>query len=175
MESIHVLTSRENTANAPHAWRCADASKLLCVFLFPDNARRCQQRADRGLYRNWPRFSTRSTAAAERRLLEPLVALTSNFVSLCTKHAPRLCVRRCVYSYFNPLKTKRRPLYLTLSVLMSYIYGAPSKAHHVTRHNTHIHNILSTAPQLSIFQKALRTLPDDGNVMPKRVEATIHN
>jgi hypothetical protein len=45
----------------------------------------------------------------------------------------------------------------------------------VTRHNTAIHNILSTAPQLSIFQKALRTLPEDGNVMPKHVGATIHN
>jgi hypothetical protein len=48
-------------------------------------------------------------------------------------------------------------------------------AHHVTRHNTPIHNILSTAPQLSISQKALRTLPEDGNVMPKHVGATIHN
>jgi hypothetical protein len=48
-------------------------------------------------------------------------------------------------------------------------------AHHVTRHNTSIHNILSTAPQLSISQKALGTLPEDGNVMPKHVGATIHN
>jgi hypothetical protein len=47
--------------------------------------------------------------------------------------------------------------------------------HHVTRHNTPIHNILSTAPQLSISQKALGTLPGDDNVMPKHVEATIHN
>jgi hypothetical protein len=39
---------------------------------------------------------------------------------------------------------------------------------------THIHNILSTAPQLSISQKALWTLPEDGNVMPKHVGATIH-
>jgi hypothetical protein len=38
-----------------------------------------------------------------------------------------------------------------------------------------IHNILPTAPQLSIPQKALGTLPDDGNVMPKHVGATIHN
>ena len=37
------------------------------------------------------------------------------------------------------------------------------------------HNILSTAPQLSISQKALETLPEDGNVMPKHVGATIHN
>jgi hypothetical protein len=38
-----------------------------------------------------------------------------------------------------------------------------------------IHNILSTASQLSISQKALGTVPEDGNVMPKHVEATIHN
>jgi hypothetical protein len=44
-----------------------------------------------------------------------------------------------------------------------------------TRHNTTIHNILWTAPQFSISQKALGTFPDDGNVMPKHVGATIHN
>jgi hypothetical protein len=48
-------------------------------------------------------------------------------------------------------------------------------AHHVTRHNTPIHNILSTAPQVNICQKALGTLPEDGNIMPKHVGATIHN
>jgi hypothetical protein len=42
-------------------------------------------------------------------------------------------------------------------------------------HNTPIHNILSTAPQLSISQKALETLLENGNVMPKHVGATIHN
>jgi hypothetical protein len=47
--------------------------------------------------------------------------------------------------------------------------------HHVARLNTPIHNILSTAPQLRIFQKALGTLPDDGNVIPKHVGGTIHN
>jgi hypothetical protein len=47
--------------------------------------------------------------------------------------------------------------------------------HHTTRHNTPIHNILSTAPQLSISQKALRTLPEDGNVLPKHVGDNIHN
>jgi hypothetical protein len=46
---------------------------------------------------------------------------------------------------------------------------------HVTRNNTLIHNILSTALQLSISQKALGTLPEDGNVMSKHVGATIHN
>jgi hypothetical protein len=48
-------------------------------------------------------------------------------------------------------------------------------SHRVTRHNTPIHNILSTAPQLRISQKALGTLPEDGNVMPKHVGATILN
>jgi hypothetical protein len=38
-----------------------------------------------------------------------------------------------------------------------------------------IHNILSTAPQFSVSQKALGTLPEDGNVMLKHVGATIHN
>jgi hypothetical protein len=33
----------------------------------------------------------------------------------------------------------------------------------------------ATALQLSISQKALGTLPDDGNVMPKHVADTIHN
>src|SRR5215469_12135170 len=39
--------------------------------------------------------------------------------------------------------------------------------HHVTRHNTPIHNIELTASQLSISQKALEILPEDGNVMQK--------
>ena len=43
------------------------------------------------------------------------------------------------------------------------------------RHYIAIHNILSTASQLSISQKALETLPEDGNIMPKHAEATIHN
>jgi hypothetical protein len=47
--------------------------------------------------------------------------------------------------------------------------------HHITRRNTLIHNILSTAPQLSISQKALETLPEDGNVMPKHVGDAIHH
>jgi hypothetical protein len=48
-------------------------------------------------------------------------------------------------------------------------------AHHVTRYNTPIHNILSTAHQLSISQKSLGTLPEDDNVMPKHVGITIYN
>jgi hypothetical protein len=45
----------------------------------------------------------------------------------------------------------------------------------VTKHNTPIHNILWTAPQLSISRKTLGTLPEDGNAMPKHVGATLHN
>jgi hypothetical protein len=55
------------------------------------------------------------------------------------------------------------------------VFSDVVRTHHVTRHNTPINNILSTVLQLSISQKALRTLPDDGNVMPKHVGATIHN
>jgi hypothetical protein len=56
------------------------------------------------------------------------------------------------------------------------MYGSSHIAtHHVTKHNTPIHNILSTAPQLTISQKALGTLPEDGNVMTKHVGATILN
>jgi hypothetical protein len=46
---------------------------------------------------------------------------------------------------------------------------------HVTKQNMPIHNILSTAPQLSISQKAVGTLPEYANIMPKYVGATIHN
>jgi hypothetical protein len=47
--------------------------------------------------------------------------------------------------------------------------------HHVTRHNMPNHNILSTVPQLSISQKALGTLLENGNVTPKHVGFTTHN
>jgi hypothetical protein len=49
------------------------------------------------------------------------------------------------------------------------------RRNHVTRHNTPIHNILSTSPQLTISQKALGTHPEDDNVMPKHVRAAKHN
>jgi hypothetical protein len=46
--------------------------------------------------------------------------------------------------------------------------------HNVTRHYTPIHNILSTAPQLSISQKALGTPHDDGNEIQTNVLDTKH-
>jgi hypothetical protein len=48
-------------------------------------------------------------------------------------------------------------------------------AQHVTRQSTPIHNILPTAAQLRISQKAPGTLPEDGNVMPKHLGANTHN
>jgi hypothetical protein len=60
---------------------------------------------------------------------------------------------------------------ITLRVVSSDVL----RTHNVTRHNTPIHNIPSTAPEFSISQKALGTLPEDGKVMPKRVGAIIHN
>jgi hypothetical protein len=53
--------------------------------------------------------------------------------------------------------------------------GSQIPTHHVTRHNTPIHNVLSTAPQLRISQKALGTLHEEGNVKPKHVGVTVHN
>jgi hypothetical protein len=47
--------------------------------------------------------------------------------------------------------------------------GSVPSAQHAHSH------ILSTAPQLSISQKALETLPEGGNIMPKRVGDTIHD
>jgi hypothetical protein len=61
---------------------------------------------------------------------------------------------------------------LQVSALHCHLQGSEIATHHVTTHNTPIHNILSTAPQLSIYQKALETLPEDGNVMLKHVRAT---
>jgi hypothetical protein len=60
-------------------------------------------------------------------------------------------------------------------VRSSGVWRSQIAMHHVTRHNTPIHSILSTALQLNISQKALGMLPEDGNVMPKHVGATIHN
>src|SRR5215510_9141596 len=62
-------------------------------------------------------------------------------------------------------------LLLHVSVLHCHLQGGFL----VPRHNTPIHNIISTASQLSISQKALETLPEDGSVMPKHAEATIYN
>jgi hypothetical protein len=47
--------------------------------------------------------------------------------------------------------------------VVSSAWRSEIATHHVTKHITPIHNILSTAPQLSISQKALGTLPDDDN------------
>jgi hypothetical protein len=55
------------------------------------------------------------------------------------------------------------------------VHSERCTAHHVTRLNTPIHNILSTAPQFIISPAALGTLPEDGNVMPKHVDDTIHS
>jgi hypothetical protein len=45
-------------------------------------------------------------------------------------------------------------------------YCGEIATHHVTRNNTPIHKILSTAPQLS-FQTVLGTLLEECNLMPK--------
>jgi hypothetical protein len=49
------------------------------------------------------------------------------------------------------------------------------RMYYYMRNNMPIHNILSTTPHLSISQKVLEKLPEDGNVMSKHVGTTIHN
>jgi hypothetical protein len=65
--------------------------------------------------------------------------------------------------------------YLFICLVAWCMAIAQISTHYATRHNTPIHNILSTAPQLSISQKALGTLPEDGNIMLKHVGAATHN
>jgi hypothetical protein len=78
-------------------------------------------------------------------------------------------------------KPTNTPIILSSLLIMSgssyicCVYWRGAHAHHVTKHNTPIHNILSTAPQLSISQKVIGTFPQDGNVMPKYLGATTHN
>jgi hypothetical protein len=62
---------------------------------------------------------------------------------------------------------------LHVSALHFHLQGA-WRSQIVTKHNTPIHHILWTAPQLSIFWEALGTLSEDGNVMPKHVGAAIY-
>jgi hypothetical protein len=64
---------------------------------------------------------------------------------------------------------------ITLPFQGAFLVTSQIATPHVTRHNTLIHNILSTAPQLIISQKTLGTLPENGNIMLKLLGATIHN
>jgi hypothetical protein len=76
-------------------------------------------------------------------------------------------------SYWADREIKNKSTITNSKLIRNYV--AEIATHHVTKHNTPIHNILSTAPQLNISQKALGTLPEGGNVMPKHVGATIRN
>jgi hypothetical protein len=58
---------------------------------------------------------------------------------------------------------------------ISYMFRYYVVSSDITKHNTPIHIILSTAPQLRISQKALGTVREDSNVMPKHVGTTTHN
>jgi hypothetical protein len=68
-----------------------------------------------------------------------------------------------------------RILWMGVLCLVTWHVAISIAMHHFTRHNTPIHNILSTSPYWSISQKALGMLPEDGNVVLKHVGAAIHN
>jgi hypothetical protein len=102
---------------------------------------------------------------------------------LCDNSTHRLCelsemfrhINELSYFYCVPVPVAARSKTYFYGRSPTAIVGSNPTTHHVTRHNTPFHNILSTAPQLIISQKALGTLPEDGSVMPKHVGATIHN
>jgi hypothetical protein len=100
----------------------------------------------------------------------------------CHGHSCVTIVGQCQHAHCQWLSTNQAVCYCALDDVSTMYEGVltltqhvTKHKHHVTRHNTPIHNILSTAAQLSISQKALGTLPEDGNVMPKHVGATIHS
>jgi hypothetical protein len=83
---------------------------------------------------------------------------------------PIVAVTKCLFtavaSMFNPLPelNPSAQRYLTRfltgdfsSWAVHFVDISQIATHHVTRHNTPIHNILPTTPQLSISQKALGT------------------
>jgi hypothetical protein len=98
-----------------------------------------------------PELKSSSQPCLTKYFIEDFASWTVHFVNICVK------TNKCKNYSFSLL----------------IIYG--SSTYHVTRHNTPIHNILSTAFQLSISQEALGTLPGDGNVMSKHVGATVHD
>ena len=62
-------------------------------------------------------------------------------------------------------------------ILWMGVFSDVVRVHHVTRHNTPIHNIISTASQLRISQKALGTLPENVRSAHHvtRLNTPIHN
>jgi hypothetical protein len=62
-----------------------------------------------------------------------------------------------------------------LTQLHQYLVTWCAPRHTSLNTNTPIHNILLTALQLSISQKALGTLPEDSNVMPKHLRDHHHH
>jgi hypothetical protein len=82
-------------------------------------------------------------------------------------------------SFFPHLSNKYKKIWPNVLFVSKYclkqLWRSEIATHHISKHNTPIHNILSTAPQLSISWKALGTVPEESNVMPKHVGATIHN
>jgi hypothetical protein len=107
-----------------------------------------------------------------RFFTQDFASLTVHFVNTCVKNQQihQLFIKLINYVWYllnvSALNCHHQGVFLVRSQIAT---------NHATRHNTPIHNILSTAPQLIISQKALGTLPDDGNVMPKHVGDTIHN
>jgi hypothetical protein len=156
-------------ANSPEIFRTGDISLLIrtceeCRYWTPSSTKTIQDFYDEVMW------AAIVGSFCEFRLRKLWVC--GNFIA-----------RRLLYGYLDKFQLKS-----ILGLLFEIQEWAPTllrwqrsawrseiATHYVTRHNTPIHSILSTDPQLSISQKALGTLPEYGNVMPKHVGATIHD
>jgi hypothetical protein len=102
--------------------------------------------------------SLRTTLPDEIFFTGDFASWTVHFVNICAKNQQ---MQQIFIQCIN---------YVWYLLLVSALHCHPQGGH-----NTPIHNILSTAPWLSISQKALGPLPEEGNVLPKHVWATIHD
>jgi hypothetical protein len=131
-----------------------------------------------------PTTITKSTQYVRYKVLSAVLLESAHIINTFTSElnpSAQRCRTRFFAGYFTPwtvhfvsicVKNKKRNNY-SFSLLI--IYGSSYMFRHYIARFTPIHNIILTAPQLSISQKALGTLPEDGNVTPKHVGATIHN
>jgi hypothetical protein len=99
-------------------------------------------------------FGTNSTCY--RKIIQ--TSRREKFLNLCVK------TNKCTNYSFNLLSMYGS--FTCFGIELSSLGSVPRAFWEMLRHNTPTHNILSTAPQLSISQKALETLPEDGRIMP---------
>jgi hypothetical protein len=145
---------------------------LLTPELNP-SAQRCLTRFFTGNVASWTVHF--SNICVKNQQMQQLFIQFIDYVHVSALHCH---LQGSVYSAFWEMRNwgaVDRTLWLGVLCLVTWCVAIWDTTHQVTTHNTPIHHILSTAPQLRISQKALGTLPEDGNILPKHVGSTIHN